>query len=115
VNESAPPGCAGQAYRDLAHELRNLAQLTMGLCEQLPDLLVEGMTGTTSGHPLLAHDEERGAVDDAELSRRWALAMLQRLADAPETAPREELLDVRPHLADVLARLERPGPAVPAE
>ena len=110
---SAPEELSPEAYADIAYELRNLAHLAMGLCEQLPDLLLEGMTGTTSGRPLLAHDEERGAVHDTKLSRRWALALLQRLADALETAPREELLDVRQHLADVLAHLERPGLAVP--
>jgi hypothetical protein len=104
---SAPEKLSPEAYGDLAYELRNLAHLAMGLCEQLPDLLLEAMTGTTS-------DEERGAVHDTKLSRRWALALLQRLADALETAPREELLDVRQHLADVLAHLERPGLAVPA-
>lgn len=45
-------------------------------------------------------------MDDIETSRCWALALTYRLAEALETASREQLLDARQQISGVLAGLE---------
>jgi hypothetical protein len=46
-------------------------------------------------------------MDDVETSRCWALALTYRLAEALETASREQLLDARLQISGALADLER--------